>query len=82
MEKSYLQLILDSAVSKSNGGMTWHDVISTIEQIRRAKAREQLTSALSDLSIADLTVALEVAVKNVPPALPTVTVTPNNHKKR
>lgn len=82
MQRDVVYMMLQSAVERSKGGMTWNDVIATIEQIRRAKVLEQLGSTLADLSVADLTAALEIAAKEVlpkpsmvpapaPPPLPT-----------
>lgn len=65
-----INFLLESAIDNSRGGITWNDVIVSIEQIRRTKVREQLDSTLSDFSIADLTTALEIAVKRGQPSLP------------
>jgi hypothetical protein len=78
-------MMLQSTVERSKGGMTWNDVISTIEQIRRAKMLEQLGSTLADLSVADLTVALEIAAAEAAPKplmVPAPAPIPRSAKKK
>lgn len=67
MQKDVLYMVLQSAVERSRGGMSWQDVLAAIEQIRREKVLHQLSSTLSDMSVTDLTAAMEIAAQETAP---------------